>query len=141
MPRRCLVRPTKRGNMFKRIDHVELIPSDIEATIKFYTEILGFTLAERKPVEGIGTLKEYVYLELGDTRLELMAYEETGPKPKKLIHIGYNAISIEVDDMDLAVAHLKEKGVALSADPVDLGHCIRAEIKDPDGLPIELMQW
>ena len=127
--------------MFKRIDHVELIPSDIEKTIKFYTDILGFTLAERKAVEGIGMLKEYVYLELGDTRLELMSYAEFGPKPKKAIHVGYGAISIEVDDMELAMAHLKEKGVTISAEPLDLGHCIRAEIKDPDGLSIELMQW
>ncbi len=127
--------------MFKRIDHVELIPSDIEKTIKFYTEILGFTLSERKAIEGVGTLKEYVYLDLGDTRLELMAYAEAGPKPKKAIHVGYGAISIEVDDMDLAVTHLKAKGIELSAGPLDLGHCIRAEIKDPDGLPIELMQW
>ncbi len=127
--------------MFKRIDHVELIPSNIENTIKFYTEILGFTLSERKAVEGIESLKEYVYLDLGDTRLELMSYDEAGPKPKKAVHVGYSAISIEVDDMDLAVAYLKEKGVALSAEPLDLGHCVRAEIKDPDGLSIELMQW
>ena len=127
--------------MFKRIDHVELIPSDMEKTIAFYTGILGFTLGERKAVEGMGTLKEYVYLELGDTRLELMSYAEAGPKPKKAIHIGYNAISIEVDDMELAITHLKEKGVTISDEPVDLGHCIRAVIKDPDGLPIELMQW
>ena len=127
--------------MFKRIDHVELIPSDIEKTIAFYTGILGFTLAERKAIVGVGALKEYVYLELGDTRLELMSYAEFGPKPKKAIHVGYGAISIEVDDMELAITHLKEKGVTLSAEPLDLGHCIRAEIKDPDGLPIELMQW
>ena len=28
--------------MFKRIDHVEIIPQDLEKTLKFYTEILGF---------------------------------------------------------------------------------------------------
>ncbi len=43
--------------------------------------------------------------------------------------------------MDAAVAYLKGKGVELSRDPVKLGNSQRAEIKDPDGLSIELRQW
>ena len=30
--------------MFKRIDHVEIAPADLERSIAFYTEILGFRM-------------------------------------------------------------------------------------------------
>ena len=127
--------------MFKRIDHVELIPKDIEKSIKFYTEVLQFSLTERQSIEGAGPLKEYVYLELGDTRIELVSYENPAPVTADAPHVGYRAIAIEVDDMDATIALLKEKGVALTSGPMDLGNSITAEICDPDGLPIELMQW
>jgi 4-hydroxyphenylpyruvate dioxygenase-like putative hemolysin len=35
---------TKEPVMFKRIDHVEIVPADLQRTINFYTTILGFTL-------------------------------------------------------------------------------------------------
>ena len=50
-------------------------------------------------------------------------------------------IAIEVEDMDKAVEYLKAKGVEISSGPVVLGKSKRAEIKDPDGLSIELRQW
>jgi glyoxylase I family protein len=50
-------------------------------------------------------------------------------------------MAIEVDDMDRAVQYLKGKGVEVSWGPVTLGTSKRAEIKDPDGLSIELRQW
>ena len=50
-------------------------------------------------------------------------------------------MAIEVDDMDRAIEYLKSKGVSVSWGPVTLGTSKRAEIKDPDGLSIELRQW
>ena len=43
--------------------------------------------------------------------------------------------------MDRAIEYLKGKGVAVTWGPVNLGASIRAEIKDPDGLTVELRQW
>ena len=37
--------------MFKKIDHVEIIPADLERTLRFYTEILGFKIKTRQKVE------------------------------------------------------------------------------------------
>ena len=50
-------------------------------------------------------------------------------------------MAIEVEDMDKAVEYLKSKGVKISTPPVSLGPSKRGEIKDPDGLVIELRQW
>jgi len=57
--------------VFKRIDHIEIIPKDFEKSIGFYTEILGFVVKQRLKVAA-PPLDEIAYLELGGTVLELM---------------------------------------------------------------------
>lgn len=126
--------------MFKRIDHVELIPSDFEKTVSFYTDVLGFQLKEGKVIDS-PPLKGIVYLTLGDTMVELLNVERPDPRPASPWTVGYCAMALEVESMDEAVAFLKGKGVELAWGPADIGGPIRAEIRDPDGLTIELRQW
>ena len=33
--------------IFKRIDHVEIVTDQLDRTVKFYTEVLGFTVKAR----------------------------------------------------------------------------------------------
>jgi glyoxylase I family protein len=54
---------------------------------------------------------------------------------------GLRMIALEVEDMDTAVKYLMSKGVEITWGPITLGKSKRAEIKDPDGLSIELRQW
>lgn len=126
--------------MFRKIDHVELVPSDPETTIRFYTEILGFEIMSRFPVPA-PPLKEVIYLKLGDSVLEIMAMEQPHGKPPAGSEIGYRAIALEVDDMQTAITFLVDKGVRIGREPVDLGDSWRAEILDPDGFCVELRQW
>ncbi|SDC56490.1 MULTISPECIES: VOC family protein [unclassified Candidatus Frackibacter] len=126
--------------MFKRIDHVEIIPSDIEVSIAFYTGILEFKIKQREEVDA-SSIKEVVYLELNDSMLELLSVEEPQPVLKQDWQVGYRMLALEVKDMDKAITYLEDKGVEISWGPVDLGPSKRAEIRDPDGLPIELRQW
>ena len=126
--------------MFKRIDHVEIIPTDINKTIEFYVSILGFKIRKRFPVT-TGPMKEIAYLELGDTVVELISFEISEAEQQKDWKVGYRAIAIEVEDMDSAINHLKAKGISITWGPVSIGKAKRAEIHDPDGLPIELRQW
>ena len=125
--------------MFKKIDHVEITPSNLDKTIGFFTEIFGFTVKMRKKVDS-PPLEEVAFLELGNTVLELVAVKNPAP-PSQVPQVGYRMMAIEVEDMDKAVEYLKSKGVEISMAPVSLGPSKRAEIKDPDGLSIELRQW
>jgi catechol 2,3-dioxygenase-like lactoylglutathione lyase family enzyme len=45
--------------MFKRIDHVEIVTDQLDRTVQFYTEILGFTVKARDRIErsGLGVPK------------------------------------------------------------------------------------
>lgn len=126
--------------MFKRIDHIEIVPLDMEKSMDFYTDILGFTIKERHKVN-VAPLKEVVYLELDDTVLEILSVENPVPRTEQPWQAGYRMMAIEVDNMDDAVRYLKDKGLKITWGPVSLGKSKRAEIKDPDGVPIELREW
>ncbi len=125
--------------MFKRIDHIELVTADEERAVRFYTEVLGFSVRSRSTVPGGLKL---VYLDLGGTTLELMTYTEMKPAPRaEGEHLGYRMMALEVDDMQRTLDELKAKGVACTWGPLVRPTYARAEIRDPDGNGIELRQW
>jgi glyoxylase I family protein len=126
--------------MFKRIDHVEIIPTDFNRAIDFYTAVLGFNVRDRRKVDA-PPLEEVAYLVLGNTTVELMRVKDASVHYSNEWRTGYRMMALEVDDMDKAVEYLATKGVPITWGPVSLGSSIRAEIKDPDGLSIELRQW
>ena len=86
-------------------------------------------------------MREVIYLELGDTVIEIISADEPKPKSEVPWEVGYRAIALEVEDMAKTVDYLKDKGIAIAREPVDLGDSFRGEIRDPDGLIIELRQW
>jgi glyoxylase I family protein len=126
--------------MFKRIDHVEIVPSDVGRSLDFYQKILGFKLRNRVQVNA-PPMKEVIYLVLGDTMIEVISAEGPSKNPEESWQVGYRAIALEVEDMEKAVTFLRGKGIEISRGPVDLGTSIRGEIRDPDGLIIELRKW
>lgn len=130
--------------MFKRIDHTELVTDKPDATVAFYTETLGFTVRarDRIPQSGTGGPLDLVYLELGGTTVELLSYPgaTVGAAPTG-IHLGYNLIALEVEDMQKALVYLKTKGVEPVWGPIVRATYARAEIADPSGYHIELRQW
>ncbi len=126
--------------MFKRIDHVEMIPRDLDRTLAFYTEVLGFSVRSRKKMD-TAPMREVVYLELGDTVIEVLSVDAPNPAPEGHFHLGFRGIALEVEDMEQALSYLAGKGVTATWGPVDLGTFKRAEVLDPDGLMIELREW
>jgi catechol 2,3-dioxygenase-like lactoylglutathione lyase family enzyme len=126
--------------IFKRVDHVEIIPGDPERTIDFYTSILNFQIKSRNAVKK-PPMQEVIYLELGDTVIEIISVDNAAPKSEAPWQVGYRGISLEVENMAKAVEYLKGKSIDLAMEPIDLGGSFRGEIRDPDGLIIELRQW
>lgn len=129
--------------MFKRIDHIELLTAHPQRAIEFYTGVLGFKVRarDRVPQTPLGPL-DLVYLELGGTTVELMCYPDTTLGKRVLEErLGYRMMAVEVEDMDGALVLLKARGIEPSWGPVRRPAYARAEIRDPDGNPIELRQW
>ena len=126
--------------IFKRVVHIEIIPKDPQKSIDFFINVLGFKFKSRTEVK-IEPMREVIFLELGDTVVEILSINAPKPKSETPWEVGYRALAIEVEDMAKAVDYLQGKGISLSVDPVDLGSSYRGEIRDPDGLIIELRQW
>jgi len=126
--------------MFKRIDHVEIVPRDAEKTVDFYANIFGFRIRSRIEVK-MPPMREVIYLELGDTVIEIISVEKPTTKSEVDWEVGYRGIALEVEDMAKAVDYLQDQGIAIAWGPMDLGDSVRGEIRDPDGLIIELRQW
>jgi glyoxylase I family protein len=130
--------------MFKRIDHIELLTAAPERAVAFYAGVLGFRERERTriPQTPSGPL-DLVYLELGGTTLEVMCYPQAkaiAPRSAEQ-RLGWQCLALEVEDMERALAALKAKGIEPAWGPMKRPDYARAEIRDPDGNPIELRQW
>ena len=126
--------------MFKRIDHVEIVPSDYERSIAFYCDVLGFSVKQRVPL-GTPLIREIAFLTLGDTMLELLDMGTPAAVAPDDPCNGYRMMALEVDDMGEALAYLATKGVQPSREPYPSAGGFRAEVRDPDGLRIEIRQW
>ena len=126
--------------MFKKIDHVEIIPGDFEKTIGFFTEILGFKIKRRMEIAH-PPMKEIAFLELNGTFLEIISVKNPSPPSTEPWQVSYKRIALEVEDMDKAIEFLKSKGVTITQESRTLPTSKRAEIEGPDGLSVELRQW
>ena len=97
-----------------RVDHVGIAVKDLAASVKWYEETLGL---HSKGTEVVQEQQVTVaFLPCGDSELELL--ESTSPEGPIARFIekngeGIQHIAIRVDDIDAALAVLKEKGVRL----------------------------
>jgi methylmalonyl-CoA epimerase len=96
------------------IDHVAIVVKDLDATLRLYTETLGFKEVYREIVGDQGV--EAVGLEAGGSFVELLRPLDDassiarfrGDAATKLHHMAYR-----VADIEAALAELKAKGVRL----------------------------
>ena len=96
------------------IAHVAIVVADLEATIAFYTQTLGFTQAYRETIADQGV--EAVGIQTGDSIVELLRpLDPNSPIAKfrgdastRMHHVAYR-----VADIDWELIRLKEAGVRL----------------------------
>jgi len=98
----------------KKIDHIGIAVNSIEERLKFYEEMLGLRL------EGVETVESQkvktAFIPCGDSELELLESTAEDGAVARFIEKngeGIQHIALEVDDIDLALEELKEKGVRL----------------------------
>ena len=128
--------------MFTEIEHVEIITPDLEDSIKFYTEIIGFEIINRKKI-GISGVSEIAHLSLNNSRLELIEMKDPAPVIEQP-HIGYRMMALLVDNMGVAIQHLKDNGVKIVREPISMSEAdrggFRCVFKDNNGVSIEMRQ-
>lgn len=123
-----------------RLLHTMLRVGNLEASIKFYTEVLGMTLLRRKDYpDGRFTLAFLGYgSEADNTVLELTHNWDTESYD---MGTAYGHIAIEVADVYQACEDIRNHGgrVVREAGPMQHGSTILAFVEDPDGYKVELL--
>jgi methylmalonyl-CoA/ethylmalonyl-CoA epimerase len=100
--------------MVLKLDHIGIAVSNLEESLKFYTDMLGMQLHGTETVEEQKV--KTAFLPLGETEVELL--ESTAPDGPigKFIEArgqGIQHIAFRVDDLEAALAELKAKGLRL----------------------------
>jgi glyoxylase I family protein len=134
--------------MIKAIDHIGIMTNDLEKSVKFYTDVLGFSIATKMEMAEAGF--SVVFVEKAGSKIELMGYRgKNAPKRSKGVEIAIGGhsipindhISFSVDNIEDTVTGFKEKGVIFNLEPMELeGGMKLASFKDPDGVLIELIE-
>ncbi len=122
----------------KGVVHFSIAVSDLEASRKFYTEILGLTLIQSTPASGMVFLRagrDHVILARSDAPLK------RDPKDSRRAH---HAFKVDSEKYERAKAFLAAKGVEVFEEEdrkkgVFVGR--QFYIRDPDGTVIEFSEW
>lgn len=126
----------------QRYLHTMLRVRNLDASVDFYTRLMGMTELRRREVpDGKYTL---VFVGYGDeashTVLELTY--NWGQDDGYDLGTGFGHLAIGVADVAATCAELRAAGVKITREPgpVKFGTTIIAFIEDPDGYKIELIQ-
>jgi glyoxylase I family protein len=115
--------------------HVRYQVTDIERSIAFYTQKLGFALEMQAG-------KAFASVSLGHLRLILGGPGSSGARPmpdgQEQVPGGYNRFLVYVDDLEAEIARLKAEGVRFRNHVESGPGGSQIQIEDPDGNPIEL---
>ena len=101
--------------MFKRIDHVVIATEEMADAAAKWERNLGLRVEERLS-RPRGASFDVARLPVGDAFIELLQPVQEGRYAEQLKERGEGlfSLSIEVDDLDEAVAHLRGKGAEVS---------------------------
>jgi catechol 2,3-dioxygenase-like lactoylglutathione lyase family enzyme len=107
--------------MITSVSHINRAVRDLDRTIAFYTQNLGF------------------YIGLGDVLFELGVSQDVEAATASIS----SRLGLTVTDLDAVVADLRSKGVEIVEEPAEMRtfNGRQAAIRDPDGYVIALREW
>ena len=138
-----------------RLTHIGICVSDLQRSLRFYRELLGFRLEHELHVEGEpsdtllrlrGVTLDAVYLQRDGVRIELLRFASPPAPParsRSMHEHGLTHLSFRVADMDATLAALRAAGERVLEETVVRIPQFQAAacfVVDPDGQLIELVQ-
>lgn len=138
-------------------NHTSFTVSDLDRTVAFFIEALGFELVSRAPrdiavvsrITGVeGADIDVAYVQGPGHRLELIQYrapDGRGRVRSLPCDTGFAHIAFDVDDIDKAIAACAGHGVRPIGDPVPIDRGPNAGgrvvyMRDPDDVTIEFIE-
>ena len=119
----------------KRVGHLVINVRDMETSVKFYRDVLGFEIAVQRP-DGSGT-----FFTCGKVHHDLALFlAPPDAAPVTPGALGLNHMALQVEDFNTLKGfyqQLKDSGVEIDR-TTDHGMSRSIYLKDPDGIGIEL---
>ena len=140
--------------MIKDIRHTGIVVADIEASLYFYRNLLGFQVAKQMEeagdyIDNISSLRNVKVTTVKLTSpsgqmIELLKYHShpAEQKMREICEIGISHIAFTVDDLDFEYERLKDKGIQFNSPPqlsTD-GYAKVTFCRAPEGTLIELVE-
>ncbi|MEX0703243.1 MAG: VOC family protein [Planctomycetales bacterium] len=121
------------------LDHVTLVVRDLEASRRFYVDLLGMTEVARPAFSFDGK-----WFQAGATQIHLiLEHAESGPggeqSPRAKIRSRAHHFAFEVEDGRAFAEFLRQKAAPIIAGPKDRPDgAVQVFLEDPDGYVVEL---
>ena len=113
------------------LHHVHAFAGDVEASIRFYTEVFGGEVV----LDDVAAGARNVFIRLGSGRLHLYDQPPRHRGAGSVHHIG-----IQTDDIPGVLGRLAERGVVPRKPVTDFGFWRYVMVEAPDGILIELFE-
>lgn len=143
----------------KAVHHVGITVKDLDASIRFYHDVLGLEFSnepspwfegpELGPAVGVpGAALRQVSLLVGDTTVELLEYKSPPSEttaPLNSNNIGASHVAFLVENIEGTKAELEARGVTFFSEVNVVDEGVLAGWRwvyfaDPDGYPLELVE-
>ena len=140
--------------MIKDIRHTGIVVVDLEASLYFYRDLLGFKIVKQMEETGdfIDTILSMRDIKVTTVKMtsstgrmiELLKYHSHPEEQKirKVHEIGISHIALTVDDLDVEYERLKGKGIQFNSPPQlsPDGYARVTFCRAPEGTLIELVE-
>ncbi|MGE5800566.1 MAG: VOC family protein [Syntrophaceae bacterium] len=120
-----------------RLLHTRMRVSDMDQTIRFYTEVLGLEVLEQK-TSPRGSHLAFLRVPNSDELIELCSFPPSGPVKvqEDLVHLAF-----QVENLDETIAALNKQGITITDGPTKTASGSRFVFIDaPDGYEVELIE-
>jgi lactoylglutathione lyase len=117
--------------------HTRMRVTDLDQTIRFYTDTLGLEVIERK-TSPRGSQLAFLKVPNSDELIELTCFPPSGPVKVQddLVHLAF-----QVEHLDDTITSLNAKGITITDGPTQTSSGSRFIFIDaPDGYEIELIE-
>ena len=119
----------------KQLAHVCIFAHDLEATRRFYEDVLGMDTQFNFLRDG----KIFGFYLNCDGRSHVEVFKKDGTSWGDMNQI--NHLCLEVENLDDAIAHIKSKGVEVTPKKYACDDTYQAWIRDPNNVRIELFEY
>ncbi len=100
--------------MLQKINHIGIAVQSLDATLPFYRDALGMTFKGEEEVAE--QMVKVAMLQVGESKIELLEPTDPASPIAKFLEKngpGIHHIAYEVEDIEAAIAHMKDQGARM----------------------------